>query len=129
MSGSEEFEQEADAVPGSQGEVAVGDVDQFQRRPTDQVPPARPGLGVDPRLPTRQSDGPGFHPQPRRRQPRDVAQLRYSINNDPHLSKEERRNKLIDAGVFEDAFNTSLAEHNRAVNRYQRSRHGRLSTG
>ena len=26
-------------------------------------------------------------------------------------------------------FNTSLAEHNRAVNRYQRSRHGRLSTG
>jgi UPF0755 protein len=26
-------------------------------------------------------------------------------------------------------FNTSLAEHNRAVNRFQRSRHGRLSTG
>src|SRR5437773_12324662 len=63
------------AMAGPQRKVAVGDVDQFQRRAADDVPTAGPRFGVDAGLPPREADAADVHLQPRRFQTRDAGQL------------------------------------------------------
>src|SRR5581483_5889361 len=48
-----------DVVAGAQGEVAVGDFDEFEGRLADDVPAAGTGLGVDAGLPAGQADAAG----------------------------------------------------------------------
>ncbi len=61
-------------VAGAQREVAVNDVDQLQRRASDQAPAAGPLFSVNPRLPPRQTDTARLDAQTGRRPPRHPAQ-------------------------------------------------------
>src|SRR5262249_40728798 len=65
---------EPHAVAGAQREVPGLDVNQRQRRLSDQVPASGAGLGVDAGLPPRQADASGLDAKARRLQPGHAAQ-------------------------------------------------------
>src|ERR1041384_6817102 len=70
---------ELDPVSGTQREITIGDMYQLQRRPSNEVPAAGPGLGIDSRLPPGQANAAGSHAQARLFQARHVAQGRWQI--------------------------------------------------
>ena len=67
------------AIPGSQGEILILHVNELQRRTADDIPSARPRLGVDSGLPACQSHAALLDLQTRRLQARHAAQGRGQI--------------------------------------------------
>jgi hypothetical protein len=57
---------ESDPVAGAQGKIALGDMNQFQRRAAEKVPTAGPLERIDSGLPPSQTDAAGLDAQARR---------------------------------------------------------------